>query len=210
MSGAIGDLAKALAAAQSEIESVTADRTGQLGHRKYKYADLNACLVAVRAVLPKHGLAIVQRSLPSDGDLVRLETILMHESDQWIGSELCIKVANPTAQSIGSAITYARRYSLTSMLGLSVEDDDGKSAATPQAQHTGTTVDASPQKVNEITRNRITRACQDLDWSPEKLSEVLNKNGVAKLADMTQQDAAEFAGALEKKFLDQQGKEAFS
>jgi hypothetical protein len=209
MSTTIGKIADALAAVQSEIESITAEKTGQLGHRTYKYADLNAHLEQVRSILPKHGIAIVQRPLPSDGETVKLETLLLHKSDEWIGSEISIKSANTTAQAIGSAITYARRYSLAAMLGLSVDDDDDGKAASVSAGPAKTTIDTT-EKINYVTKKRIIHVCENLDWSPEKLSEVLNSQGVAKLDDMQQGDAQELAGILEKKFLDQQAKEAFS
>lgn len=77
MSPTIGELAKALAAAQAELEPAKRDATNP--HFRSKYADLSACWDAVRAPLARHGLAVSQ--LPSlDGDVVRLTTMLLHTS----------------------------------------------------------------------------------------------------------------------------------
>lgn len=216
MSGEIAKLAAALSKAQGEFQSIHAERTGQLGHRKYRYADLASFLTAVRGVLSKHGLAVIQRPLASDGELVWLETMITHESGEWIGGELCIKAANTTAQAIGSALTYARRYSLSSMLGLATEeDDDGKAAGTPAGPQgkakPKTRIDVSTPACDELDRNRIIKASMDLEWSPVKLAEVLadQKGKGTRLIDLTKEEATSLAKALEKKFLSQQGKQTF-
>lgn len=133
MSPTIGELAKALAAAQAELEPAKRDATNP--HFRSKYADLSACWDAVRAPLARHGLAVSQ--LPSlDGDTVRLTTMLLHTSGEFIGSDAAVRIAKHDAPSVGSALTYLRRYSLSAIVGLSTEDDDGAAAMTaaPQAR----------------------------------------------------------------------------
>jgi len=129
MSPTIGELAKALAAAQAELEPAKRDATNP--HFRSKYADLSACWDAVRAPLARHGLAVSQ--LPSlDGDVVRLTTMLLHTSGEFIGSDAAVRIAKHDAPSVGSALTYLRRYSLSAIVGLSsVEDDDGVAAMAP-------------------------------------------------------------------------------
>ena len=82
---------------------------------------------AVRKVLPKHGLSIAQIVLPSEG-VAHVSTMLMHESGQWLASECRMPYDNTgsknTVQSMGSAITYARRYSLSALVGVVADDDD--------------------------------------------------------------------------------------
>jgi hypothetical protein len=74
--------------------------------------------------------------LPSlDGDVVRLTTMLLHTSGEFIGSDAAVRIAKHDAPSVGSALTYLRRYSLSAIVGLSTEDDDGAAAmASPPAQ----------------------------------------------------------------------------
>lgn len=125
MSNTVGELAKALAAAQAELEPAKKEATNP--HFRSKYADLSACWDAVRAPLARHGLAVSQ--LPSlDGDTVRLTTMLLHTSGEYIGSDAAVRLAKHDAPSVGSALTYLRRYSLSAIVGLSTEDDDGAAA----------------------------------------------------------------------------------
>lgn len=125
MSATIGELAKALAAAQAELEPAKKEAVNP--HFKSRYADLAACWDAVRAPLARHGLAVSQ--LPSlDGDVVRLTTMLLHTSGEFIGSDAAVRIARHDAPSVGSALTYLRRYALSAIVGLSTEDDDGAHA----------------------------------------------------------------------------------
>ena len=129
MSATIGELAKALAAAQAELEPAKKDAVNP--HFKSRYADLAACWDAVRAPLARHGLAVSQ--LPSlDGDVVRLTTMLLHTSGEFLGSDAAVRLAKHDAPSVGSALTYLRRYALSAIVGLSTEDDDGAHAMAPQ------------------------------------------------------------------------------
>jgi hypothetical protein len=125
MSATVGELAKALAAAQAELEPAKKEAVNP--HFRSKYADLSACWDAVRAPLARHGLAVSQ--LPSlDGDTVRLTTLLLHTSGEFIGSDAAVRLAKHDAPSVGSALTYLRRYALSAIVGLSTEDDDGAHA----------------------------------------------------------------------------------
>lgn len=95
---------------------------------KSKYADLGAVLEACKELLNDHGVVIMQ---PHSQHTV--ETVLWHESGEFISSEtpvVCAKQNDP--QALGSAITYARRYGLQSLLSMPAEDDDGESAMARQ------------------------------------------------------------------------------
>lgn len=128
MSQTIGELAKALAAAQTEI--MPAKRESVNPHFKSRYADLASCWDAVRGPLAKHGLALSQL-VGGDGDTVRLTTMLIHSSGEFIGSDAVLRLTKHDPASVGSALTYLRRYGLSAVCGLSSEDDDGASAAPP-------------------------------------------------------------------------------
>lgn len=137
----ISELAKALAAAQACFTAAEKDHTAKVVSRKgdassyqYKYADLSAYLEVCRDPLAKHGLSFVQ-DVECGGGLVSVTTLLMHTSGQWIRFSpftLAAEAASgslPTAQAIGSAVTYARRYSLAAALGMTADDDDCSAGA---------------------------------------------------------------------------------
>jgi hypothetical protein len=94
-----------------------------------KYADLTSVIDAVKPHLAEHGLWFMQRTHPVDGG-VGVETIIFHASGQSIsGGILRLPAAKPDAQGHGSALTYARRYSLMAAFGVPAEDDDGNAAS---------------------------------------------------------------------------------
>ncbi len=123
----IGELAKALAAAQGAMNN--AKKSSDNPFFKSKYADLAEVWDTCREPLAKNNLAIIQ--MPGEIDAqgnIKITTMLTHSSSQWIKSTMNIKVAKLDAQGIGSAITYGRRYALAAMVGIAQEDDDGESA----------------------------------------------------------------------------------
>lgn len=124
-SESIGTLAAALAKAQGEIENAKFNRVNP--HFKNKYADLTAIFDAVRSPLSKNGLAVTQTIEVRETGMI-LSTKLMHSSGEWLGSEYPLPVsARP--QEFGSALTYAKRYSLASIVGVSADEDDDANAA---------------------------------------------------------------------------------
>ena len=97
-------------------------------HFKSKYADLAACVEAVIDSLNKNGLALQQFSLERQGG-VAVETRLIHESGETIDCGVFyVPASKQDAQGYGSALTYARRYSLMAACGIAPEDDDGNKA----------------------------------------------------------------------------------
>lgn len=118
----------ALAKAQAELENPT--KTGLNPHLRSKYATLDAGLNIARSVLSKHGISITQPTGFVDGVLV-LYTRAAH-AGQWIQSEYPVCSFPIKQQEMGSALTYSRRYSLFSLIGMAGEDeDDGHAAASP-------------------------------------------------------------------------------
>lgn len=105
-------------------------------HFKSKYADLAACIESVMDALNNNGLALMQFSLERP-DGVAVETRLIHESGEILEcGVLFVPASKKDAQGYGSALTYARRYSLMAACGIAPEDDDGNSAkpAAPRQQ----------------------------------------------------------------------------
>ena len=98
------------------------------------YATLNSVMEACKDALLTHGIWLTQLPCPAPVELgtghIALETKLIHaESGEWISSTTVIPLPKNDPQGMGSAITYARRYSLCAMLGIITEDDDGNVAS---------------------------------------------------------------------------------
>lgn len=127
-------LATALAIAQGEMSKAKKDSTNP--HFKSRYADLASVSDACLPALNKHGIAVAQfPRLTSVGDeawVVDVETMLLHESGQFLSDAVSVPVTKVDAQGVGSAITYARRYSLGAMCGVAPEDDDANAAVGPR------------------------------------------------------------------------------
>lgn len=121
----IDKLTEALAKAQGTIENAILNKTNP--HFKSKYADLAAIFDAVRKPLATQGLVVTQTTELREGGFV-LVTMLAHSSGQWIRSEYPLPAAGKP-QEIGSALTYARRYSLSAITGVAADEDDDANAA---------------------------------------------------------------------------------
>lgn len=127
----INEIAAALSKAQGEMkpaEKSAANEAFKRNGKASKYADLAANVEASREPLAKHGLAVVQEATTVDRGIA-VATRLIHSSGQWIQFEpLTVPLSKQDAHGVGSAATYARRYSLGAALGLVAEDDDGNGA----------------------------------------------------------------------------------
>jgi len=123
----IAELAKALVKMQAAMSPVA--KASDNPFFKSKYADLADIWEGIRTPLTENGLSIIQ-SPANIGALVVVATTILHESGEWISSEVGANPKDQTPQSIGSAITYLRRYGLSAMLGVvSDEDDDGNQSS---------------------------------------------------------------------------------
>ena len=140
MSDDIGELATALAIAQGQIED--ASKSSINPHFRSKYADLAAVRSVIREPLAANGLSIVQTPKTVQGG-VDVTTLLLHKSGQWISSSLFMPSGKMDAHGLGSAISYARRYSIMAILSLAAEDDDGN-AAVDSVRKTPPKVDVTP------------------------------------------------------------------
>ena len=118
----ITEIAKALAKFQSEVSDP--NRTKENAFLKSKYVTLDSLLQAVRPVLANNGLSFLQ--VPFTGaDVVSVTTMLLHESGEWLESDpFTLPLMKKDPQGVGSVVTYARRYSLSSILGVAWDEDD--------------------------------------------------------------------------------------
>jgi hypothetical protein len=126
-SESIAKIGAALAKAQAAIEGAKKDAKNP--HFKSNYATLASIWDACHKQLNAEGIAVVQMPRSADGG-VEIETMLVHSSGEWISSRLTMPLADrATAQQVGSAVTYGRRYALAAMTGVAPDDDDGNAAS---------------------------------------------------------------------------------
>ena len=226
MSQSIGNLAAALAAAQAEMKP--AKETANNPAFRSKYADLTSCFEACNAVLPKHKLSISQVMVAAPEGYVSVQTLLLHESGEWLSSVCTLKADGNrgvnAAQAAGSAITYARRYGLTAIVGLATDDDDGNAAGAPVQPQQRRQAPApaprqaapapapapQPKQEGELDGDRLKALfarLRELGYEAKedcliKLSEVLGRT-VNSRKDLTIQEFHKFMAATENAPVDQ-------
>ena len=125
-SESINELASALSKAQGQLEGAKKDKANPFF--RSVYADLSSVWDACRQALSSNGLSIIQSPEEAESGIA-IETMMVHSSGQWVKSRYTMPVSKMDAQAVGSAITYARRYALASIVGIAPEDDDGNAAA---------------------------------------------------------------------------------
>jgi hypothetical protein len=104
-------------------------KTATNPHFRSRYADLAACVEAVMDGLNNNGIALVQQLSESDTGVI-VETVFIHESGEMLNcGKLHVPAVKHDPQGYGSALTYARRYSLMAACGIAPEDDDGNAAS---------------------------------------------------------------------------------
>ena len=109
-------------------------KTSTNPHFKSSYADLAACVEAVIEGLNNNGVMLMQQCHESDNG-VTVETVFVHESGETMSAgKLHVPAAKQDPQGYGSALTYARRYSLMAACGIAPEDDDGNAASKQPAR----------------------------------------------------------------------------
>jgi len=120
-------------------------------HFKSRYADLSACVEAVIDALNDNGIALIQRNIECESG-VCVETVFVHESGESLSSgPLHVPAAKQDPQGYGSALTYARRYSLMAACGIAPEDDDGNAATSAKnAQRPAQRPDPAQEVINGV------------------------------------------------------------
>jgi hypothetical protein len=123
----IKHIAQALVKAQKAFGPAL--KTSSNPHFKSRYADLAACVEAVMEGLNNNGIALIQQTHDCDSGVI-VETVFVHESGEtYSAGKLHVPAVKHDAQGYGSALTYARRYSLMAACGIAPEDDDGNAAS---------------------------------------------------------------------------------
>lgn len=226
----INEVAQALAKAQGEMKVPEKKRTAVVrmkaekggGEYTYQYADLSDIRAAICEALSKNNLAVSQLI---DADGCRLNTLLIHSSGQYLGSTYDLP-RGLSPQQFGSALTYARRYSLTSLVGVVAEDDDdaergqvggerGKKNAksrpvgvtTPVKPLTSGTARASlPRVPSHLKLDDIIQKISDiykpimtLDPQFDFAAEMFARYGARSRKDLSAEEAYDLLGFLESK-----------
>tara|TARA_R110000851_G_scaffold167404_7_gene312993 strand:- start:2700 stop:3344 length:645 start_codon:yes stop_codon:yes gene_type:complete len=126
-SESIANLALALNLAQQQMGGAVKDSTNPFF--KSSYADLASVIKAVKDPLCANGLSYVQFPITSaGGNGIGVETVLMHKSGEWVSNEFTMPMVKSDPQAAGACLSYARRYGLSSVLGLPVADSDAEAA----------------------------------------------------------------------------------
>ncbi len=157
MSPSIAELVTALAKAQLDFKPIHKKETNPAYHAKY--SGLPTLIAATQEALARQGLVVMQMTRSEfgaeDAKMLTITTILAHGSGQWIATDLTLPAMMRDrfdAQSVGSAITYARRYGLQAILGVAADDDDdGNKAAGIGSKEAAQEV--AKRKIKESTAN---------------------------------------------------------
>jgi len=149
----------ALSAAQSKFGRYKADNTAKVASDKatytYKYADLGGLLAATLPALNGEGIALLQGATTTNesASAIVVETRLLHTSGEWIRTRFGLKSTSGTPQGVGSAVTYARRYALQSLLGVApADDDDAQGASDTAAQAAQKQLESATQQLSDLPK----------------------------------------------------------
>lgn len=180
-SESIAALAASLSKAQGEIKGALKDSANPFF--KSKYADLSSVVEAIRLPLATNGLGYVQIVHDADAS-AKVETVILHSSGEWLScGAVSVPVSKADAQGFGSAMTYARRYSLSAAFGVAPEDDDGNAAtrATPIKKENGATSHLGKSEKSESAGQIVDQSIAMEGLAPEvskKIREEALKIGV--------------------------------
>lgn len=175
----LDELFSSLAKAQSDIDIAKTDAINPF--YKSRYADLASVVKASRKSLTENNLSVIQRILTNDDGGMCLYTRLCHASGQWIESKMPIRPNKNDIQSIGSYITYLKRYNYAAIVGVvtSDEDDDAESAMKEKRK-------AVSQRSNElITKEQFNLLSKEINGNKDIVETILKSCKVKKLADLT-------------------------
>ena len=199
----INELATALSKVQAKLEGAKMD--GSNPFFKSKYATLFSVWEASRKSLTDNGLSVVQTCSVGESEGLIVDTTLLHSSGQWISGELAIKPAKNDPQGVGSAITYARRYGLASIIGICPEDDDAESAMERKP-----TAQMPNSKTSPAQLKKIYAVAKEKGYSEELATSIMVREfGTGHSKELTKKQASDFIEILtEGKYLGEATQEA--
>lgn len=169
-SESVGHLFAALVAAQAEMRNPPKDSVNP--HFKSRFADLATVLDTVKPVLARHKLGVIQLPCEVEGVGPALTTMLVHASGEYVRGTIALRPAKQDPQGVGAAMTYARRYGLQAVLGITADDDDdGHHASRPpqQKQH-------APPPKKRPTNDELRALLTSRGWKWPAVLDALNRN----------------------------------
>lgn len=209
----INDLSTSLPKAQAEFNVAGLNKINP--HFRSRYADFMAVVESSRPSLNKYGLSVVQDiiSYPSGENM--LHTILIHVSGQWIESRMRIIPPKNDIQTMSSYITYLKRISYSSLVGVVTgdEDDDGESAVATQretfAKGTALNTKYNPREevAETVTREQLEQLNNELEEYPNLAQKVLTAYKIQSLADMPKSKFLESIKRIQDIVKNQEGKD---
>ena len=204
-SESITEIAKALLAFNGEVNKIAKDANNPMFRNNY--ATLDQIITEIRPLLQKNGLSILQ--IPAgNNETLTLKTLLLHESGEYLESDeftlapmaqvidKTTKEKAITPQSVGSAITYARRYSLLSFLSLNTgEDDDGNNASF------GTNITKNKTKtgLTEAQIKRLYTIGKKAGYETDKLNSLIWQKYKKRSNELTKEEYDNICNGLEGK-----------
>lgn len=189
-SESVKDLSAALAKAQAEFKIAGLKKENPFF--KSRYADLAEIIKVSRPALSKNGLSVTQQVIQNEEGANILHTTLFHSSGQWIESRMRIVPPKADVQSLGSYMTYIRRYSYASLVGVvaSDEDDDGEVAVHEQRENFKKGVklnhkyNPKEQSYQTITKEQLEEIRYELSDHPDLAEEIMDKMKIHTLSDL--------------------------
>lgn len=201
------ELSKAFAKMQMELEQPLKNADNPFF--KSKYVPLENVVDSITRAANKHGLSFTQFPSSDESGNVTVGTMVMHESGEWIEYDpICMKPVKNDPQAVGSAITYAKRYALSAIFGITSDNDDDGNEATQPGK---VTPKAVPKKQVPATNNKIpkevVKAYKDaiqfvIDRTGKNDGSITRwfceKLGVARIEDITMEQISLADGLLKK------------
>lgn len=193
-------IASALVKAQKGFGAAL--KTSSNPHFKSRYADLAACVEAVIDSLNDNGVALIQQTHECDSGVI-VETMFIHESgESFSAGKLHVPASKHDAQGYGSALTYARRYSLMAACGIAPEDDDGNAATS--APPVRRAPPAAPQKPaletgKKIGADELATITKLAEVAGVQLASIATAYDIPSIEDLPLIKTAEVIARLQKK-----------
>lgn len=175
----LNKLFEALSKAQLDMEIAKTDSINP--YFKSRYADLASVVKASRPFLSKNGLCVIQRTVTSEEGKVILYTRLCHASGQWIESNMAVNPPKADIQSLGSYLTYLRRYMYSALTGVVASDEDDDGEITMKDSREKSTSYNAPLKVNKA---QVQIIANELSSAPEILESLLKGFNIQKISDL--------------------------
>lgn len=170
-SQSIQNIVPALIKFQKDVEDPKKDAAN--AHFRMKYVTIDNLIKTIKPTLAKHDLAFTQ-DVTSEGGLVVVTSTLYHKSGEWLRAVTRLPVDKQTPQGTGSAFTYAKRYSLSALLGISADEDDDGNRAEDEAKKKAVKVEEAKKELPDHLK-RLYALSESKKWSVQEITSFLKE-----------------------------------